>query len=149
MVLSNLSETLTCHSSKYFISPLILHPIQFSPSLRRRIDDEAPGEGDENYIEKKMTGGRLKTGVNDADVSVFGVLQICDKMEKTVGENILTMLKVSDGNCVSWQATAVPAELARIASLGKFALVEVTNATIHHGYRLIIEAFEDDLNLFH
>ena len=52
------------------------------------------------------------------------------------------LLKVSDDNCVSWQATAVPAELARFASLGKFALVEVTKATIHHGYRLIIEAFE-------
>ena len=75
--------------------------VQSSPSLKRRIDDEAPGEANENDIEKKITAGWLQTVVNNADVSVFGVLQICDKMEKRVGENILTMLKVSDGECVS------------------------------------------------
>ena len=62
--------------------------------------------------------------------------------EKTIGENILTLLKVSDGECVTWQATAPPAGLERVLSLGKFPLIEITKATIHHGYRLIIEDFE-------
>jgi hypothetical protein len=35
-----------------------------------------------------------------------------------------------------------PAGLERVLSLGKFPLIEITKATIHHGYRLIIEDFE-------
>ena len=92
----------------------------YSSPIKRKIGD-LEEEDDKDDVKKRMTGGWLKTIVQDANVNVFGVLQICGRQE-----NILTLLKVSDGECVTWQATA----------------------TIHHGYRLIIKDFEFEFWVF-
>ena len=89
-----------------------------------------------------MTGGWLKEVVKNSDVNTFGVFQILACQEKNLGENVLTLFKVSDGKCVTWQVTAVPTiqeEFKHLAT--RLAIVEVTKATIHHGYRLIVEEY--------
>ena len=103
--------------SKTVVDVLNTPEASYSSPIKRKIGDlEEEVIDDKDDMKKRMTGGWLKTIVQDANVNVFGVLQICVRQEKAIGENILTLLKVSDGECVSWQATAPPAGLERVLS---------------------------------
>ena len=88
-----------------------------------------------------MTGGWLANVIMDPYINVFGVLQILGKQVKPMGDNWLTLLKVSDGKLVTWQATGTPTALEKLDEIGN-CLIEVTSATLCNGYRLIIENFE-------
>ena len=108
------------------------------PSIKRKVCEGDSVHIDESTLKSKLTGGWLKCIFDDSDIAIFGVLQICEILKKEK----ITLLKVSDGTCVTWQASGTSESLARIVELRQYSLIEVTKASIQNGYRLIIEDFD-------
>ena len=113
------------------------------PKRKRDVEtlEEASEEDEHQDIKEKMTAGWLGSIVKNADVTIFGVLQILGFKEQPVGDRSLTLFKASDGKTVTWQVTSTPEVMEDLKALACFSVIEVTKATLHHGYRLIIQSF--------
>ena len=84
-----------------------------------------------------------KDVVANPDLGIFGVLQILGSKDNFLPNtnDRLTLLKVSDGECVTWQASAINSALKDILNM-RNGIIEIKRASIVRGYRMLIEEFE-------
>ena len=116
--------------------------IQNTPgSLKRKLpfDD---GIDDTDSWREHMAGGWLAKVVEDPGHPVCGLIQVLGVKKMRIQEKDVTLLKASDGIYVTWHVVMVSNEVERLLSLPSKTIIEVVQAKIIQGYRLVIEDFK-------
>ena len=71
-------------------------------------------------LKEKMTGGWLKDIIVNPNLDVFGTVQVLDMKEQVMPNSVtMTLLKLSDGECITWQASGTKEVLEKIEHCNK------------------------------
>ena len=98
----------------------------------------------------KMTKEWLTKVVEVPSLPVFGYLQILGVKKLEVKEKVVTLLKASDGLYVTWNVVIDDNKLDDILGIPPKSVIEVTEASIVQGFRLVIhnyDVIDDDFDI--
>ena len=102
-----------------------------------------------DFFKEKMTGRWLKDIIANPYLDVFGTVQVLDKKEQVMPNGTkMTLIKLSDGDCVTWQASGTNEVLEKIEHFNN-CVIEIKKATIVKGYKIFIEEIDvvaDDID---
>ena len=86
-----------------------------------------------------MIGRWLKDIIANPNIDVFCNVQVLDKKEQVMPNGSrLTLLKLSDEECITWQASETKEVLEKIEHCFT-CIIEIKKAIIVKGYKIFIE----------
>ena len=100
-------------------------------------------------IKNKMSKGWLAHVVEDPNLAVVGYIQILGVKKLEIKEEMLTLIKASDGQYVTWNVAIDQRKVDEILEIPTMSIIKVKKASIEQGFRIIILEFEvidDDLD---
>ena len=89
-------------------------------------------------IKKKMSKGWLADVVKDPNLAATGYIQVLGLKRIVLKEEMLTLIKASDGQYVTWNVAIDKEKEDEILEISTRSIIEVTKASIEQGFRLII-----------
>ena len=92
-------------------------------------------------IKNKMTKGWLAKVVEEPSLPVFGYLQILGVKKIEVRNELVTLLKASDGLYVTWNVVLDEQKSEDFLGMPTNSVIEVTQADIVQGFRLVIHEY--------
>ena len=91
------------------------------------------------YFKEKMTGRWLKDIITNPNLDVFATVQVLDMKEQVMPNGSkMTLLKLSDGEYVTWQVSGTNEVIEKIEHCNN-CIIEIKKATIVKGYKIYIE----------
>ena len=89
-----------------------------------------------------MTGRWLKDIIANPNLDVFGTVQVLDMKEQGMPNGVrMALLKVSDGECITWQTSGTNEVLEKIEHCNN-CIIEIRKATIVKGYKIYIKEID-------
>ena len=83
-----------------------------------------------------MTGRWLKDIITNPNLDVFATVQVLDMKEQVMPNGSkMTLIKLSDGECVTWQVSGTNEVIEKIEHCNN-CIIEIKKATIVKGYKI-------------